>query len=202
MTNKNDTSVIFDLGNVILFFDVSIICKQVADLHNIDEGLVLQKIIKDGLETEFEQGKLTPESFTQRCSDVLGVSLKLPVFKDAWTYMFTENSPVIEMIRELKAKVRLLLMSNTNIWHIEHIERDFSVLQLFDDLILSYEVGYTKPQSGIYKRAAELTANSELTVFIDDIDRYAAAAHEFGIHGIHYTSPEALRADLADLGIL
>ncbi len=202
MTNKNKTSVIFDLGNVILFFDVSIICKQVADLYNIDEKFVLQKIIKDGLETEFEQGKLTPESFTERCSEALGVSLELPVFKDAWTYMFTENTAVIEMILELKSKVRLLLMSNTNIWHIEHIKRDFSVLQLLDDLILSYEVGYTKPQSGIYQRAAELTSDSELTVFIDDIDRYAAAANEFGIHGIHYTSPEALRAELTNLGIL
>ena len=43
---------------------------------------------------------------------------------------------------------------------------------------------------------------SGLTVFIDDIDRYAAAAYEFGIHGIHYASSEALRADLVDLGIL
>ncbi len=202
MTNKNDTSVIFDMGNVILFFEVSIICGKVAELYDIDEELVLRKIIKDGLETEFEQGKLTPESFAQRCSEALGVSLELPEFKDAWTYMFTENTAVIEIIRELKSKVRLLLMSNTNIWHIEHIKRDFSVLELLDDLLLSYEVGYTKPQSGIYQRAAELTSDSELTVFIDDIDRYAAAANEFGIHGIHYTSPEALRAELVDLRIL
>ena len=202
MTNKNNTSVIFDLGNVILLFDVSIICKQVADIYNIDPDLVLRKIIKDGIETEFEQGKLTPKSFTQQCSEALGVTLELPVFRDAWSYMFTENTPVIEMIRELKPKVRLLLMSNTNIWHIEHIKRDFSVLQLFDDLILSYEVGYTKPQSGIYERAAELTTNSELTIFIDDIDRYAEKAYEFGIRGIHYTSPEALRNELTNLDLL
>ena len=39
-------------------------------------------------------------------------------------------------------------------------------------------------------------------VFIDDVAANAEAATALGIHGIHFTTPAALRADLADLGLL
>lgn len=202
MNYKNDVTMIFDMGNVLLLFDNAIICRQVAKAYDIDPELVLQKILREGIETEFELGRLTPEEFTRRCSEALGVALDLPVFRDAWSYMFTENISVINLLHELKDKVRMLLMSNTNVWHIEHIKRDFNVLKLFDDLILSYEVGYVKPQPGIYQRAHQLSAGSRLTVFIDDIERNASVANDFGICGIHYKTTDELRAELVELGII
>jgi len=39
-------------------------------------------------------------------------------------------------------------------------------------------------------------------VFIDDVPPNAAAASALGIHGIHFRSPEQLRRDLADCGLL
>jgi len=201
MTNKNDITVIFDMGNVLLLFDHMIICRQVAQAYNLEPEFVLQKVIREGIEREFELGNFTEEQFTKKCSEVLGVTLDLPVFRDAWSYMFTENVPVIALLHELQGRVRLFLMSNTNIWHIEHIRRDYSIMELFDDVILSYEIGSVKPQPAIYQRARELSSGSRLTVFIDDMERNAYAAYEVGIHGIHYRTAEELRTELAELGI-
>jgi 2-haloacid dehalogenase len=39
-------------------------------------------------------------------------------------------------------------------------------------------------------------------VYIDDNPRNAAAASELGLHGIHFTGPEALRSDLRRVGLL
>jgi 2-haloacid dehalogenase len=39
-------------------------------------------------------------------------------------------------------------------------------------------------------------------VFIDDVAINAAAAKTFGIHAIHFTTPDALRAELVVLGLL
>ena len=39
-------------------------------------------------------------------------------------------------------------------------------------------------------------------VYIDDNPKNAAAATALGLHGIHYTGPEALRRDLLRLGLL
>jgi FMN phosphatase YigB (HAD superfamily) len=39
-------------------------------------------------------------------------------------------------------------------------------------------------------------------VFIDDNPANAEAARPFGIHPIHFTNPDKLRAELAELGLL
>ena len=42
----------------------------------------------------------------------------------------------------------------------------------------------------------------EAAVFIDDNPENAAAASRLGLHGIHFQSPEQLRRELHQLGLL
>ena len=39
-------------------------------------------------------------------------------------------------------------------------------------------------------------------VYIDDVAANVDAARPFGIHTVHFTTPSALRAELAELGLL
>jgi putative hydrolase of the HAD superfamily len=197
-----DRTVIFDLGNVVLFFDHEVICRKLASLFNLDERFIFEKIFQDGIEKEFDEGKLSPEIFTQQCSDALNVSLNLSAFKYIWSDIFTKNTPVIEIIKELRARACVFLLSNTNIWHIEQVKNQFSVLELFDELILSFQVGYSKPHRKIFERAIELSSTPELIFYIDDIEAYVRAATELGIYGIHYTESSQLRSKLTSVGLL
>ena len=204
-SDKNFSSIIFDLGNVVLFFDHWIICHKLKDRFGVDSDKIFEKIFKSGLEKQFDEGKLSPEQFTHKCSKELGVPLELQEFKAIWIDIFKENPPVIELIKILKTRVKVLLLSNTNIWHLEHVEKQFKVLELFDDSILSFIVGYTKPHNKIFDQALELSGAPESPskcIFIDDIETHVRAAVKLGVYGIHFKNFNALRQELKKIKII
>lgn len=199
------STVVFDLGNVVLGFDHLIICRKLSELYGITVDEVFECIFKRGLEKAFDEGRLSPQEFTAECSKALGVKLSAPAFKEIWSDMFWENQDVLDIVRELRPSARLLLLSNTNVWHVEYVTKHFSVLDLFDALILSFQLGHTKPHPAMFERTIELSsepAHPSQTVFIDDKQEYTRAASELGLRGIHFTGAQHLRRELEDLSLL
>jgi putative hydrolase of the HAD superfamily len=107
------------------------------------------------------------------------------------------------LIRQLKARYRLGLLSNTSEWHFLHGIRPTEVFPLFDAVTLSFEVGVMKPGEGIYRDALEkLDLPPEACVYIDDIGEFADAATALGLHGIQYVDDETLMHRLAAIGVI
>ncbi|MBV9553462.1 MAG: HAD family phosphatase [Alphaproteobacteria bacterium] len=79
----------------------------------------------------------------------------------------------------------------------------FDFLGWFIGGIVSGEHGVLKPDPAIYRLLLDRFAiDPHRAVFIDDVAANAAAARHLGIHGIHFTGADALRADLMALGLL
>jgi 2-haloacid dehalogenase len=79
----------------------------------------------------------------------------------------------------------------------------FEFLSWFAGGIVSGEHGVIKPDPAIYRLLIErCTIDPARAVFIDDVAANAEAAYAFGIHPIHFQSPDALRAELMELGLL
>jgi 2-haloacid dehalogenase len=73
----------------------------------------------------------------------------------------------------------------------------------FRGVIVSGEHGILKPDPAIYRLLCDRFAiDPESAVFIDDNKLNAEGAEAVGIKGIHFTGPEALRAELVGLGLL
>jgi len=195
-------TIIFDLGNVILPFDHIEVSRKIAEMYGLEHGFVHKALYNWEFLKPFEEGRITPEEFVERCSQQLGVTLEPAWFKETWCDMFRENTAVIEMIEELRRRYRLVLLSNASAWHIEHIRERYSVLDLFDDHIYSFETGCMKPNRAIFERAVELSSGSGPVAYIDDVEAFVIAARELGIPGVHFQSAEQLRAELQDMGIL
>ena len=200
--SAKDNTVIFDLGNVVLFFDHGIFCRKLASLYDLNEQFVFQKIFKEGIERKYDEGRLSPEHFTRQCSEALGVQLDFLQFKAIWSDIFWKNSPVIDLIKLIKKRAGVFLLSNTNVWHVEYIRRHFRILELFKELIFSFEVGHTKPDKRIFERAVELCKGSKQIIYIDDTDEHVRAAIDLGISGIKYDEPNILRSVLSGKGLL
>lgn len=82
------------------------------------------------------------------------------------------------------------------------IER-FGLKEVLSTFICSGYVGLRKPNPAIYRLALEVVqAPASETIFIDDRPKNADAARALGMHGIAYTGSAALRAELAQLGLL
>lgn len=194
------TTIIFDLGNVILPFDPLKPCAILAGMSGKTTSEVIHLIYDNNLERRFEQGRIDGDQFTEGVSEVLGIELTTIEFHDLWADMFTENRDVSAIVRQLLAQHYLILLSNTNPWHWRHALKHFPIVSEFRERILSYEVGALKPHPIIYRTALEKVGQAERVIFIDDIEINVDAARIMGMRGIHFRSADQLRRELATLG--
>lgn len=71
---------------------------------------------------------------------------------------------------------------------------------LFDEAVLSFAVGYSKPDKRIYEIALErLGVKGDECIFIDDIAEYCEAAAALGMKAIHFLSTEQCIEELSVL---
>ncbi len=195
-------AVIFDLGNVILLFDYRRMTKKLSQAYGLDEETIHQTLIEPKRHSPLETGQIQPAEFIRECFPLLHAKLPTEQLKEIWCNIFWENWPVIEMINALRGKVTLLLLSNSNAWHIDYVKSHFNVLEPFDHLVFSHEVGLRKPDPRIYQHALNLAGNCAPVVYVDDIPEYVNAATQLGITAIHYTDPAILKSKLTTLGLL
>ena len=198
--------VLFDLGNVILPFSHFQIAEKLARFarkSQFQDPLSIFSEIFDlekGLINPYERGEISSSQFFEGLKERFDLSLSFDDFVPIWNEIFTENEEVSEVIRSLKGKTRLGLLSNTNPLHFEYALERFPVLRLFDRWILSHEVGAKKPALEIFQTALRwASALPERILFIDDTAGHVEAARRLGIRALHFTSASRLRSSLHDL---
>ncbi len=195
-------AVIFDFGNVLCTFDNRRILAALAPLCGLTQAELGRRIAGSDLPRAYESGEIDSPAFLTGLSALCGHVFGEAAFLRAFTGIFTPIEPVWHLIRALKPRYRLGLLSNTNPWHFEHSIRPTPVFPLFDAVTLSYEVRAMKPDPRIYADAvAKLALPPAACVFIDDLPENVEGARAAGMWGITYTGPEALEVALRDLGI-
>lgn len=195
--------VIFDFGNVIASFDVEIFLGKLRDWSGIEAGTLRERIYGSGLHSRYERGDISSERFYREISRLTGARVSAEEFAEGFTDIFTPLDSTQGLIRALKGKYRLGLLSNTNEWHFLRHIRKVPIFPLFDAVTLSFEVGALKPEPEIYLDALrKLSLPPEECVFIDDIGKYAEGATVLGIRGILYTGHAELLRELSGLGVV
>jgi putative hydrolase of the HAD superfamily len=194
--------VIFDFGNVISAFDVGKFLRRLCGWSGTGVETLRDRIYGSGLHSRYERGEISSEEFHREISRISGARVPPEEFAEAFTDIFTPLESTQRLVRSLKGKYRLGLLSNTNEWHFERHIRNVPVFPLFDAVTLSYEVRALKPSPEIYRDALrKLSLPPEECVFIDDIREYAEGASALGIRGIRYTGHDDLLRALADLRV-
>ena len=195
--------ILFDLGNVILPFNHHQIAEKLFRSTQKKEFQDPQKIFsylfeyRDGIINDFDVGKISPPGFFQSVKTTLDLSISFDEFIPLWNNIFVEDREVSQIILSLKDKWRLGLLSNTDPLHFNYILSEFPIIQMFDKLILSYEVGFKKPAIEIFQKAIRwASVEPKKILFIDDIKEYVEVAVSLGMHGIHFISSEQLKREL------
>ncbi len=202
-TGAAPEAVIFDFGNVLCTFDHRRILAGLAPLCGLPQAELGRRIAGSDLPRAYESGEIDSPAFLAGLSGLCGYVFPEAAFLRAFTDIFTPIEGTWRLVRALKGRVRLGLLSNTNPWHFEHSIRPTPVFPLFDAVTLSYEVRAMKPDSRIYADAtAKLALPPGACVFIDDLPENVEGARAAGMRGVHYTGPETLEAELRGLGVV
>lgn len=196
--------IVFDLGNVLIPFDYSIVVDQ---FNRIKPGMgdKFVKLYQENyhIHREFESGKISREKFLSTMMEWTENKLTKEEFCRIYSDLFTLNQNVIDLLSKLKKNYLLCLLSNTNEIHNEYGYRHYNFLNHFDKLFLSYEVGAVKPQKEIYQAVETFTQKpSSEHLFIDDILEYVEGAKSCGWDAIQFKGYDDLVKELYARGII
>jgi 2-haloacid dehalogenase len=110
----------------------------------------------------------------------------------------------VEILAELHERgTPLYSLSNFSAETFPRAFERFDFLRWFRGMVISGEVGVIKPDPRIYEiMLARFAIDPHQAVYIDDVAANIEAARPFGIHGIHFTTPNALREELVRLALL
>lgn len=195
--------IIFDFGNVICSFDVEIFLAKLHERSGVGVETLRDRVYGSGLHSRYERGVISSKEFHREVVSRIGADVPVEELAEQFSDIFTPLESTHALIRALKGKYRLGLLSNTNEWHFLRRIREEPVFPLFDAVTLSFEVGALKPEPEIYRDALrKLSLPPEACVFIDDIGRYAEGAAALGIRGIRYTGHAELLRELSGLGVV
>ncbi|HEY9053506.1 MAG TPA: HAD family phosphatase [Rectinemataceae bacterium] len=126
---------------------------------------------------------------------------------DSW---FTINRETIAIVRDLKDRgFKLLILSNMNFEGKKRLEGPARFLDgkdwysLFDDVLLSCDLGLMKPERAIFEAcAARAGGEPGSCLFIDDMETNVLGARDAGMQAIRFLGADALRLALSrDYGI-
>lgn len=193
----------FDLGNVVINFDYSLVIEKIRDKLTLPAEDFVGTVLGGEFIPELEKGLITVPEFYSRCVSFFKADINYADFKKLWCDMFWPNRPVIELIRKLKPSYPLYLISNISELHFDYLYGEFrEVLDLFDQLILSYRVKSIKPEPEIYNCLLSVSGlNAPEIVYIDDRRDLVDKAMELRFKSIWFRGYESLLADLSGLGV-
>jgi FMN phosphatase YigB (HAD superfamily) len=199
---KKTKCLISDLGGVLLFFDNSLFFDRLAERCPFSAEEIRGMVVHtEKLLADFDTNRVSASEFHRKAVGILRADLGQEDFFKFYNDVFWPNPPVLELYARLASEFRLILLSNTDVERFGFIRRTFPEIFIFDDYVLSYEVGVSKPRAEIYLetlKRAEL--RPEDCVFVDDLEKNTAGAESLGIASILYSAEIDLEAELQKRG--
>jgi len=205
MTVPKTGALVFDLGKVLVDFSVERACQQVSRVCGVTPTDIKKFLFDDGLEFQFERGQIDFRTLHQKFMDQFKISVSQSVLAHAAADIFTPMEDSLSLLRKLRGKYQkttpFVLLSNTNEIHWNHIESNWRVSELFDHVVLSYQVKSMKPEEKIYLEAIRLTGlPARECFFVDDVTENIAGARRVGLDGEVFHDAAKLEDQLARRG--
>ena len=113
---------------------------------------------------------------------------------------FVRNQELVDYLQGLRPAYKLGLLSNLGHDSMVKFFTSEEREQLFDEVVISGDVGMVKPHPEIFEYACrKLGIDTSEAVMIDDVEDNCAGARAAGLLAVHYQSSTQARADLRRL---
>lgn len=152
----------------------------------------------------YEEGKLSLVQYLERVIFYKERTFSMERFR---TFMFDQSRPfvpMIEFVREIKARygLKVVAISNEGRELTEHRIATFGLDTFIDAFISSCFVHFRKPDEDIFRLALDTSqVPAEKSVYLDDRAMFVQVAAAMGIRGVHHRNLETTKSRLAELGL-
>ena len=198
--NLNIKNVIFDLGGVLIDWNPDKVYKDV--FNNDSEKMIhfYTKICTQDWNENQDAGYPMAKATEERVALFPEYEKEIRMFYGRWDDMLGDQiQGTVDILKELSDDPNYKVVALTN-WSHETFPKaiaKFSFLQWFEGILVSGEEKTRKPFPKIYELTlSRFNLKAGESLFIDDNLRNIEAARKFGIHSIHFQSPEQLNKGL------
>lgn len=196
MTNKIK-AVIFDIGGVQFFYNHMITAKPIAKLVKRPVKDVFKILSDSGNKSGFtricEKGASEKEYWEYFAKKLNLEKVDSEKVQKLWDKIFYPNNKILKLLPKLKKTYKLGLISNMGKGHKKYLNLKYGISKPFDTAIFSCDVGISKPNPKIYKKALKkLKVRAYETLFLDDNPRNIKIAKKLGMKTILFKSNKQL----------
>jgi 2-haloacid dehalogenase len=198
-------AIIFDFGNVLIEWDP----RHVYRRYFRDEEQAMERYLHEVGFMQWNAQQDKGRSFQEGVADL---SKQFPhyagliqAYHDHWKDSIGDAlTGTVEIMRRLKRRgYPLYGLSNWSAETFPYAQQKFDFFHLFDDIVISGEVGAIKPEPQIFEIMLEKIGRpANECLFIDDSRANIDQAHRMGFATVHFESPEQLERALKKLELL
>ena len=161
----------------------------------------VREIYFSDINDKMDLGEMTQDKFNEYVLDTLQISReKKHLLEEIFSEKLFIDEDLLKYIVEMGSKYKLGLLSNYSNDLRPKIENEWALGSVFDEIIISCEVGMIKPDPAIFNlMLARLGVKAEESVFIDDRIKNIDGAKKMGFQTIFFTSKEQALKELAHI---
>ncbi len=184
-------NIILDFGGVLLDIDYQRTEHAFIKLGCINFKEIYSQAAQTNLFNKYEVGEITEAVFFEELKEISGIkNITSGEIRNAWDAMligFPEENYL--MLKELKKKYRVFLLSNTNETHITAFEKLIEKVcpvnefeNLFEKVYYSCRMHLRKPDAACFLYVlGNAHLKLEETIFIDDSIQHIEGAKQVGL---------------------
>ena len=203
---KNIDNIIFDLGNVILNIDYQNTIDAFEKIGVMNASSFYSKSYQLNIFSQLETGRISKQDFVLEIQKFAPKASSTQII-NAWNAILQDlPNERIEVLKKIKDKFSIFLLSNTNSIHIEKIIDNLGIKKykefynLFDKVYYSHEIKLRKPNSDIFRLVIkENNLSIKNTLFIDDSIQHIESAKKIGLKTYHLDGKETMESIFPDI---
>lgn len=204
MKNQEIKAICFDLDGV--FFTP----KGKNSFHNalINEYGVSKEIIDELMYRSPEmaqlvRGQITNAQFWNRVREITGITATDEELTQRWVRDYEVDTDVLQAVKNAKSQgYKTCVCTNNNGIRLPVLIEMYDLSSLFDVIVSSHEVGFTKPNKEIFQELLDrLVITGQELVYSDDNPERLLGAKELSIHTFQFHNFEQYLSELSKLGI-
>jgi FMN phosphatase YigB (HAD superfamily) len=194
-------AVIFDFGGVLVRMVDDRPRLKLAEQLGVPISRLDELVFFSDSARKASMGEIKVEQHWMAVGEALGIQPDdMPGFLEQYWSADDVNWPLLAFIKGLHPHYKVGLLSNAWDDLRRTMHERWNMAVLFDDLVISAEVSFAKPDPRIYRLALErLHVQPEEAVFVDDMLVNVEAARQQGLSAIQFLDTEQTLTDLKSI---
>ena len=190
----------FDLGGVFFEDGTKKFLNKLSS--KTDKSLEeLHPLFREGKSLEYRKNKITGIEFFKWAASELGNSISPEELNLMWVSEYVERPQIRDIIKSLKEKgIKITILSDNVPERIKYLQNKYHFLELFDDVVLSYQVNLIKDSPEMFNLAlSRIKVNPNESIFIDDKQEKLDIANRLAINTLLFTNTDLLQTQLNNI---